>query len=199
VVVALLVIQLPLGAVLKPARFAVLYATLGPFAVAAREAPDDEAVADQTLVFVNGLTFLVGYTGVIRSLEGGVVPAGQDFLVHLLEEVELTRIDDHTLVARAADGLLGGPAQQLVRSPSLPFTPGDTFPRPSMTVTVDEVTPDGRPSAVTYRFAVPLEDPTLRWLVWRAGELEPFEIPAAGDSVRVAPTLPPMPPLPWSP
>ncbi len=198
-VVALLVVHLGLAPVLKPLRAVPLYATLGPFEVAARQAPSEPAVAGQDLVFVNGVLFLVGYVPVIRSVEGGVVPAGQDFLLHVLDGATLTRVDEVTLRAERDGGLLARRTQQLGRSPRFPFTPGETIRRRFMTVTVEAVTPDGRPDAVTFRFDVPLEDPSLRWLIWQRGELHEFTPPAVGEAVRTEPTLPPAPLAPWAP
>ena len=59
-----------------------------------------------------------------------------------------------------------------------------------MVVTVEAVTPDGRPDRVLATFDRPLEDPSLVWLVWADGELRAFDLPAPGETTRVEATWP---------
>ena len=89
-------------------------------------------------------------------------------------------------------GFLRTPTEAILRGSDPPFEVGQTIRRGPMTVHVDEVTPDGRPASVTATFDVPLEAPSLRWLVARDGGLHPFEIPQIGETVRVEPCLPPI-------
>jgi len=44
---------------------------------------------------------------------------------------------------------------------------------------------EGRPAEATFRFAVPLEDASLRWAVARGDGWAPFRPPAVGESVLV--------------
>jgi len=199
VVVALLVVHVGFGVVLKPLALVAFRTTMGAFTTAAAEAPAEPAVADQTLVFVNGMAFLISYVTLVRRLEGGTVPAHADWLAHLQDDLSITRTDDRTLSMRSTGGFLSGVTQQLLRSPSLPFERGQSFRRQGWTVTVEEVTPAGMPARVVVRFDEPLEDPSLRWLVYVDQQLESFVLPAVGETVTVAPSLPPMPLPPWGP
>ena len=131
------------------------------------------------------------YVALIRTFDGRVVPAGTDWMGHLLSDMRITRSGPNSLTVQPVGGFLANRAEALVRSPSLPFSPGDTFQRTAMTVQVDQITDDGRPALVTFRFRVPLEDPSLRFVVWEAQQLVPFQIPEMGETVRVAPSLPP--------
>ena len=38
-----------------------------------------------------------------------------------------------------------------------------------------------------HEFAVPLEDPSLRWLVWEKGSHVPFTLPSPGQTVGLQP------------
>lgn len=52
-------------------------------------------------------------------------------------------------------------------------------------MTAIRMTPDGRPFTVRFRFAVPLEDPSLRWLQWKDNRFIPFTPPAVGQTVTL--------------
>ncbi len=190
-VVILLVIHIPLSVLLTPVRVWGTGLTLGAFGNGEQHVTEDPGLADQQLVFVNCVEFMAFYVPLIRTFDGGVVPAGTDWMGHLLSDMRVTRSAPDSLTVRPVGGFLANRAEALVRSPSLPFNAGDTFERTAMTVTVDQVTDDGRPAVATFRFQVPLEDPSLRFVVWKNQELVPFEIPELGETVRVAPSLPP--------
>lgn len=63
---------------------------------------------------------------------------------------------------------------------------GRPVPLSRMTIQVTAVTQDGRPAEATFRFAVPLEDPSLRWVVWQNGGFVPFNPPRVGQKVVVS-------------
>jgi hypothetical protein len=52
-----------------------------------------------------------------------------------------------------------------------------------MSARVASLTPDGQPRDVVFRFAVPLEDPSLFWLRWSGEGFVPFTPPAIGRTV----------------
>jgi hypothetical protein len=54
-----------------------------------------------------------------------------------------------------------------------------------MTVTITELTADGRPAEATFRFDVPLESPSLVWLCFRGNRFERFTPPAVGQDVEI--------------
>ena len=107
-------------------------------------------------------------------------------------DLEVTRTGPSTLALRVEGGWLNSPASSLLRSPRLTFEAGERIERPAggPVVTVDEVTPDGRPLLLAIDFGVPLEDPDLSWLAWVDGELAPFPLPAVGETVPLPPTVP---------
>ena len=160
------------------------------FSALADAAPADEALRDQQLVMVNGAGMMTGYLVAMRQLEGKPAPKRAELLAHLLQTLEISRPSASTLVLRDEEGWLASPAAALLRSPELPFERGETFERGSdergrCTVVVEELTEDGRPLQVSFDFGVPLEDPSLRWLVYTADGLVDFEVPAIGETAQV--------------
>ncbi len=189
-VAALLVLHLPLAILLTPVRVWGVTRTLGLFSDAEKSVPDDEAIAHQDVVFVNGYEFMAYYTVLLRTNGQGHPPARTDWLGHVLSDLRVERTAADALTVRAEGGFLRNRAEALVRSRSRPFRAGQVIERPFMTVVVDRVTEDGRPAVVTFRFDVPLDDPSLRWLVWVDGELRPFEPPEVGEWTRIRPSAP---------
>ncbi len=186
----ILALHLVVAPLLTPLEIGAFRMAFGVFDEAERQAPRDPAVAGQRLVFVNGVEF-TGYVMLLRELDGGVAPRGVSFLGHLESDLSVVRSGPKALTIVPRDGFLSTRGQQLCRSPrSFPFVAGDVVERGGLRAEIDEVTDDGRPARVTFRFQVPLEDPSLRWLVWREGRLQPFDLPAVGDQVRVPPTMP---------
>ena len=54
-----------------------------------------------------------------------------------------------------------------------------------MMAEVVELTDDGRPAEVVFRFDVPLEDRSLLWLCFRAGHFEPWTPTEIGQSISI--------------
>ena len=159
---------------------------------AVRQAPDDEAVPNQTFVFVNGLELATTYIPLVRNLDSGRVPRRLALLASFLATNEVHRIDARTLAITPEQGFLARDGERLFRSLDRPFEPGETIRTEDFEVTVTTVTEDGRPAAARFQFDLPLEDPTLRWLHWKQGELQAFPLPAVGETVTVPRSLPAM-------
>ena len=65
-----------------------------------------------------------------------------------------------------------------------PF-PTEPLVRDDVTITILERTDDGRPAAVAFAFARPLDDPGWRWLRWQEEDFVAFEPPPVGERVRL--------------
>ena len=76
-------------------------------------------------------------------------------------------------------------ADALVRGPDQPLTRGQQIELDGMTVKITEIGAEQRPTEAVFRFDVPLEDGSLRWLQWRDGRYEPFIPPPVGQSVTL--------------
>jgi len=66
-----------------------------------------------------------------------------------------------------------------------PDAVGERVVLTGMTATVTAITADGRPAEAAFRFDVPLEDASLRWLWWQDGEFRPFTPPAVGQTLEI--------------
>ncbi len=62
---------------------------------------------------------------------------------------------------------------------------GERVKLTGMTAEVTQLTDDGRPAEVRFRFDVPLEDPSLCWLCYRYDQFVPFTPPPIGQTVDI--------------
>ncbi len=190
----LLVVHL-LAAPLLPLKTVLTKVAFDVFAAASDAAPKDEELRSQQLVMINGADMMTGFMLAIRLLQGEPVPRRVELLAHMLQPLQITRVGTASLVVRSEGGWIANPTEALMRDPTMPFARGDTFVRGTpalgvVTVVVEELTTDGRPLEVRFDFDVPLEDPSLRWVVWRKEGLVPFVPPGAGETVEVEPVWP---------
>jgi hypothetical protein len=182
----LLGLHLPVAAILLVGRTAVLPLFGVFFADGARQSPSGPEVAQQTLVFVNGNDFPVGYTWMIRQVE---TPASSPRRVAQLSSA-LThslvyREDPQTLLVTSEGGFLADQLDRLLASPTRLFTEGEEIERPDYVAEIRGVTADGRPRQVAFRFQRVLEHPAYRWLHWEHGRVLEFPLPPVGESVSV--------------
>lgn len=188
----MLVLQLVVSPLLFPVKAVGMWAASRVFETADAHIPSDPAIADQDLVFVNGAFFFVAYPAFIRAGRGEPVFRRGVVLTHSLSSSDLTRLDETRVRLEPDDGFLATPTEAILRGADPPFEVGQIFRRGPMVIHVDEVTGDGRPAVVTAEFDVPLEDPSLRWLIAVDGHLALFPVPAVGETVRIERCLPPL-------
>jgi len=151
--------------------------------------PADESVRDQDVVVLNPpMAMFAGFVLPMRALEGLPLPRHVRVLGPSLQAVDLTRLDERRLLLRSRDGYLRYAFDQLFRPRHRPFAPGDRVELTGMTAEITSLTPDGRPAEVTFRFAVPLEDPSLRWLRWddASGRFVTFTPPPVGQTMKLS-------------
>jgi hypothetical protein len=96
-------------------------------------------------------------------------------------EIRVERRDAYTLGLTWSDGLFARPLDRFFRGLRHPFEVGDRFHFTGFRARVTRLTDDGRPAAVEYLFSVPLEDPSLRWVVWAGEGYTSFQPPAIGE------------------
>ncbi len=156
------------------------------FSLGAREVPTDEALQDQTLVVVNGNEFPLFYLTLMRELDdSGPVPRRLALLSTMNAANTVTREDDRTVAIGVDGGMLAIAFDRLMRDLDPPFEAGDSRTLPDYTVTVREVTADGRPLEIEFVFEQPLEHPGYRWMCWTGQGLQEFTLPAVGESVHL--------------
>ena len=182
----LLLLHLPVAVVLLTARVALVPAFGEVFLATARDAPRGPEVPGQTFVFVNGNDFPVFYLSVIRTVTGdGPVPRRVAQLSTMMAANEVWREDERTLVVAPRGGFLALAVDRLVVGPRQRFFIGQAIERPDFVAEVREVTGDGRPRRVAFRFRHPLEAPEYCWLFWKDGRLVRFPLPAPGARVTI--------------
>lgn len=151
----------------------------------------DDAVQNQDLVVVNPpIAFLVITCPLIWEANNQPIPRRMRVLTSsLFQPVKIHRPDANTLVVRPQWGYYAWVLDGLFRDKQHPFAVGDRVELTGMTVEIMEMTPDGRPAEAAFRFSVPLEDPSLRWLQYEDRDFTPFTPPAIGQSaILKAPT-----------
>jgi hypothetical protein len=179
--------------VLAPLILAYGTWTLGESARAvdrvARKLPNDPALAEQDLVIVNAPDFLLftGYIFPTRFLDGLPVAKRHAVLTTGPVELGVQRVDERTLLVRGDQGFPSGITDVVYRSKGRPFVPGEQVHLPAMTVEVQTVDRESLVTEALFRFNVPLEDPSLRWVRWDAddGALVPFQPPAMGETTHL--------------
>ncbi len=169
--------------------------------------PADPEIARQTVVVVNPLALGAHwYLTLQQDIHRRPVPQRSLDLASACSVVRLTRIDPRTLAVRPHGGYLprlrqwpGHPrppmmssvhavhlADRFLRSDRRPLALGQTVELTVATIEITELTADGRVAEARFRFQVPLEDPSLRWLKVTRQGYEPMAPPAVGQAVDVA-------------
>lgn len=144
----------------------------------------DSAVQDQAVVIVNAPSAAhAHYLPVVRTLRGSPVPKQTRVLAPAVPALKVDRIDERSLLVTAEHGYLTFPFDRLFRTPEHALEVGEVVRTAGMTAEVTRLTPDGRPFVVLFRFDVPLEGGSLRWLRYDNGEFVPFTPPSLGESV----------------
>ena len=172
---------------------------------AAESLPSDPGVTDQTALIVNTPSVFISIYGpLMQGLEGRPIPSRTLVLGSGIYQMTISRPGPKTLTIRPDGGYIAPPGspptedeatladlhpgyfhQMLDRlyRDDTPFQVGERIAYGGATVEIIEITDDGRPGAVSFHFAVELDDPSLRWLQWREGVYIPFEPPAVGETV----------------
>jgi hypothetical protein len=174
--------------VAAPALAPVRAATLDQFSATLRDAdatlPQGAGVHDQTLVLLNPpLDPFAAYLPIHRELAGQDRPRQQLWLATGVSDLVVTTLDAHTLSLRQHGGFLSSAVQRMLRAPALGFERGESVRLDGLTITVSQLTQDGRPLEVLARFERELSDPSLMFRRWLRCGYAPFPIPALGASV----------------
>jgi hypothetical protein len=162
---------------------------LGPRGIMSRMVLDidtDPSVEQQSVICVNApIAMYVGLFPALKALAGEPVPKHTRILAPSLANLEMRRPDARTLVIRTDRGYTDWAFDALFRDAGHPMALGYRIALSDLTVELTEVSGNG-PVEVTFRFEVPLEDPSLAWLQWRKSAFVPFAPPPIGQSVHVA-------------
>jgi len=189
-VMVFLVIHVAIAALILP--FNTLGATFSqPYIQdAAERVQAGPEFAGQDLVIVNHpIVFYGHYFQTARVLAGQSAPRRVRVLAPGAVPVLVSRPDERTLLVRPEGGFLGQPFDGVFRSRAHPMRTGERVVLTGVEIEVTALTADGRPGEIAVRFAVPLEDSSLRWLRWdEKGGYAEYRLPAAGESMVVQAT-----------
>jgi len=188
---ALLLRHAVLAALLLPPRTLFPKLFNASMAHALRTAPDDAALASETLVIVNAPHIFFAMIPVLRAEMGGTLPARVRCLGTTTREVIVERRAEDLLVLRVDGGYLDRPGDELSWSPLEPRPAGFSLTLSDMRFEVARATSDGRPEEVHVHFG---HGPRrLRWIVWGVDGYREMLLPGVGQEVRLPPISSPLP------
>ena len=149
--------------------------------------PNDPDMNQQTVVVVNALADVWGPVFVmLRAANGESFPAYCRELAAGTRHLEVCRTDEQTLVLTMDNAFLENQFTPAFRDTvSDPMHPGETVDATGFHAEVLSVTHSGAPVKVRFRFDVPLEAPSLRWIAYQDGRYGPFTVPKIGETVFV--------------
>lgn len=146
--------------------------------------PSGPALKEQTLILMNPpLDPFAAYLPVYREAAGRQRPRQQLWLATGVSDLFVTTLDEHRLALRPDGGFLSSSMQLMLRSPRPGLQRGEEVQLDGASALVTELTEDGRPLEVVFRFDRTLRDPSLVWMRWQHMGYAPFELPAAGKTV----------------
>jgi hypothetical protein len=192
----------------------IIHLVIAPFALSFRAAnplmpgwierrlyvqtPLPDSVRDQTVVIISAPSPPhANYLPLVRGALNLPIPLHTRVLAPGMPAVTISRLDERTLSVRPEQGYLRLPLDRVFRNEHRAMAEGQRVDLTGMSAEVVAMTEDGRPAEVVFRFDVPLEDPSLRWLYFQRGRFEPWTPLAAGQSVTIRIGGPLSWALPW--
>jgi len=198
--VLLLIVHLPMAAIARIST-PIMTSFLVNNVKSTMEIGSPKGLEDQDLVVVNApnpSAFL--YMPFLRAYEGQPLPRAIRVLAPGFGPLEIARTNANSVVLRArGNSLLTCRDEDKidftyfyryvsdVRASKHPLQPGDRVELPRMSAEVIDVDESGLPVEVLFKFAVSLEDSSLRWLQWdrEKARYVPFNVPAVGNVVQI--------------
>lgn len=182
---ALVVVHVVVAAPLQVMLSASMASQEWFYASAPRSLPDDPRLTSQRLVVVNQPAFFFGqYLLLVRLLDARPTPKSMLLLAPGSSAVTVERVSPREIVVEVEDGYVSSPFDMLYRARNS-FSEEYRVELSDVQVEVVASTNDGRPRRVHFTFTAPLEDASLRWVLFEDGRYVPFPIPAVGGSVSI--------------
>jgi hypothetical protein len=155
---------------------------------------DDAKVPEQRLIVLTAadpMTLL--YPAFVRWVEGHPLPKSWWVLSLAPRAHTLTRVADDALEMEVVGGsMLTGPVELLFRRPEFPFARGDVIELEGLDVRIVKVDADGRPVRVRFRFDVPVDDPSLVFLLATKRGLIRYPIGPVKATMPIPPAMLPL-------
>lgn len=142
--------------------------------------PDASSLGQQTVIVADVPdSMLLTYLGMMRSVEGRARPHKLYWLLATSSPARFERRGPHSLRVTAKSGVFDHWEE---RSERKPLRRGESIRLSEMTITVIDVTRDGKPAVVDFEFARPLDSPSYLWMTWRRNRLQALKLPDEGQS-----------------
>ena len=144
-------------------------------------------VRDRTVILMNPpADAFAGYIPTMRAATGRHRPKYMRWLATGACQVEVERVDTHTLRVAPADGFLSLASEHMQRSLRNAIPAGHIVSLTDLRITVTRLTSDGRrPAEIIARFSHRLEDERYIFLYWTEKGFRPFELPRVGERVTL--------------
>jgi hypothetical protein len=156
---------------------------------------------NQDVVVVNPPCYLTLTTMPFsRAYHGQVLPKSLRALAPGANDLEILRTDENTIVLKTKTGNFFSCDQEsplhfaylfkmlnIFRDDRFGFNIGDKVVLLRLIAEVINVDEQSQPTEVSFRFAVPLDDPSLHWLRfnWTNGSYSSFQVPPLGQKVEI--------------
>jgi hypothetical protein len=185
--VTLLIFHLPLEILSAPFHATSPRQLGDPVLAAMSSFPSPPEVVEQDVYVLNPPDYLMNlsYVPAILHYQHRPLPHRVRGLAAGPVALTVDRPDARTLRLSASEGFLRGPLGRLFRSEARPLRAGDRVEMPGLSIHVLAVTAEGAPSRVEFFFDRVLEDPSLRFVVWRGDGYAPFSPPRVGKRVEL--------------
>jgi hypothetical protein len=144
--------------------------------------PMSPEVRDKHVILISTpTTLLASYVQVMRAARRTPRPSRLRWLTAGSDAVTAYRVSDRALRVRPDGGYFADLPERLYRGPGRPLHRGDAVDLGDMVAEVVEVTADGRPWEIEFRFQAPLESSSYVWLQWKGDRYAPWSPPALGE------------------
>jgi len=141
------------------------------------------ADCDRDLIIVNHPMPLL--TTFAWAVDGEPLPRSLRVLATASSALSVQRLDERSLILCPKSGYFSTTVSQIFCDMEHPLKQGETIELSNVSITVKELTEDGRPAKVLFRFHVALENPSLKWIYWESGKFKQFQPPGIGESVEL--------------
>jgi len=192
---AWMVLHLILAPLLLPVRSLTPWLLQRASATAGATLPADTKVSEQQLVIVNAPDLLdSAFVLLGRAALGSGFPASARILAITDAPVSIQRDGADAVVVTAEIGLPRVPTAPAQRPPQAASRPslavGDRVTVGGFVADIEAIDALG-PTKIRFRFDVPCDNESLRWVAWNGTEFEPFTVPEIGAKIVVgaAPAL----------
>lgn len=139
----------------------------------------------KTLIVLNTPDFFsASMSSIYHMLDGKIHPERTLWIGATDEAIILSRPREDTLRLRVEGGYLREPKNTQYRDPAIPFNVGYQVNYATITITVEEITGDGRPKQIALKFPN-INHPDLLFSTWKEHGYELIGLPPVGRSTVI--------------